>query len=164
MIFYQIWRFVAPGLYRHERRVIIPFTVISTVFFISGTAFGYFIVFPPAFKFLVGYNNEFLTSLPAVSEYFSLALRLLIAFGIIFEMPVMMVFLAKAGLVSVAFLNRYRKYAILINFIIAAVLTPTPDIVNQMMMGIPLLVLYEVSVLAVYLFGRKPFSGFDQKA
>lgn len=164
MIFYQIWRFVAPGLYRHERRVIIPFTVLSTVFFISGTAFGYFIVFPPAFKFLVGYNNEFLTSLPAVSEYFSLALRLLIAFGIIFEMPVMMVFLAKAGLVSVAFLNRYRKYAILLNFIIAAVLTPTPDIVNQMMMGIPLLVLYEVSVLAVYLFGRKPFSGFDQKA
>ena len=164
MIFYQIWRFIAPGLYRHERRVILPFTVISTIFFISGTAFGYFIVFPPAFKFLVGYNNEFLTSLPAVSEYFSLALRLLIAFGIIFEMPVMMVFLAKAGLVSVSFLNRYRKYAILLNFIIAAVLTPTPDIVNQMMMGIPLLVLYEVSVLAVYLFGRKPFAGFDEKA
>lgn len=163
MIFYQIWRFVAPGLYRHERRVIIPFTVISTVFFVSGTAFGYFIVFPPAFKFLVGYNNEFLTSLPSVSEYFSLALRLLIAFGIIFEMPVMMVFLAKAGLVSVSFLNKYRKYAILVNFIIAAVLTPTPDIVNQMMMGIPLLVLYELSVLAVWVFGRKPFSGFEEK-
>jgi sec-independent protein translocase protein TatC len=164
MIFYQIWRFIAPGLYRHERRVILPFTLISTIFFISGTAFGYFIVFPPAFKFLVGYNNEFLTSLPAVSEYFSLALRLLIAFGIIFEMPVLMVFLAKAGMVSVSFLNRYRKYAILLNFIIAAVLTPTPDIVNQMMMGIPLLVLYEVSVLAVYLFGRRPFSGFEDKA
>jgi sec-independent protein translocase protein TatC len=163
MIFYQIWRFIAPGLYRHERRVILPFTLISTIFFISGTAFGYFIVFPPAFKFLVGYNNQFLTSLPAVSEYFSLALRLLMAFGIIFEMPVMMVFLAKAGLVSVSFLNRHRKYAILLNFIIAAVLTPTPDIVNQMMMGIPLLVLYEVSVLAVYLFGRRPFSGFEEK-
>ena len=163
MIFYQIWRFIAPGLYRHERRVIIPFTVISTVFFVSGTAFGYFIVFPPAFKFLVGYNNEFLTSMPAVSEYFSLALRLLIAFGIIFEMPVMMVFLAKAGMVSVSFLNRYRKYAILLNFVIAAVLTPTPDIVNQMMMGIPLLVLYEVSVLAVWLFGRNKFSGFEEK-
>ncbi len=163
MIFYQIWRFIAPGLYRHERRVAIPFTVISTICFISGTAFGYFIVFPPAFKFLVGYNNEFLTSLPAVSEYFSLALRLLIAFGVIFQMPVMMVFLAKAGLVSVAFLNKHRKYAILINFIIAAVLTPTPDIVNQMMMGIPLLVLYEVSVLAVWFFGRTPFSGFVQR-
>jgi sec-independent protein translocase protein TatC len=144
--------------------VIIPFTVISTLFFISGTAFGYFIVFPPAFKFLVGYNNEFLTSMPAVSEYFSLAIRLLIAFGLIFEMPVLMVFLAKAGLVSVAFLNRYRKYAILINFIIAAILTPTPDIVNQMMMGVPLLVLYEVSVLSVWVFGRKTFAGFEQKA
>ena len=163
MIFYQIWRFVAPGLYLHERRVIIPFTVISTVCFVSGTAFGYFIVFPPAFKFLVGYNNEFLTSLPAVSEYFSLALRLLIAFGVIFEMPVFMVFLAKAGLVSVSFLNKHRKYAILINFIIAAILTPTPDIVNQMMMGIPLLVLYEVSVLAVWFLGRKQFTGFVKR-
>ena len=163
VIFYQIWRFVAPGLYRHERRVIVPFTLISTIFFVSGAAFGYFLVFPPAFKFLVGYNNDFLTSLPAVSEYFSLALRLLIAFGLIFEMPVMMVFLAKAGLVSVSFLNRNRKYAILINFIIAAILTPTPDIVNQMMMGGPLLVLYEVSVLAVWFFGRKPFTGFVQR-
>jgi sec-independent protein translocase protein TatC len=143
--------------------VVVPFTLISTIFFISGAAFGYFLVFPPAFKFLVGYNNDFLTSLPAVSEYFSLALRLLIAFGVIFEMPVMMVFLAKAGLVSVAFLNRNRKYAILINFIIAAILTPTPDIVNQMMMGIPLLVLYEVSVLAVWFFGRKSFTGFIQR-
>lgn len=164
MIFYQIWRFVAPGLYRHERRIIMPFTIISTIFFVSGTAFGYFLVFPPAFKFLVGYNNEFLTSLPSVSEYFSLALRLLIAFGVIFEMPVLMVFLAKAGLVSVSFLNKHRKYAILLNFIVAAVLTPTPDIVNQMMMGIPLLVLYEVSVLAVWFFGSKPFTGFTGKA
>lgn len=133
------------------------------MFFVSGTAFGYFIVFPPAFKFLVGYNNEFLTSLPAVSEYFSLATRLLLAFGLIFEMPVLMVFLARIGLVSVSFLNRNRKYAILVNFIIAAVLTPTPDIVNQMMMGVPLLVLYEVSVLAVWFFGRRPFSGFEKK-
>ena len=101
--------------------------------------------------------------MPAVSEYFSLATRLLIAFGVIFEMPVMMVFLAKAGIVSVALLNKYRKYAILVNFIIAAILTPTPDVVNQMMMGIPLLVLYEVSVLSVWFFGRTKFSGFDRK-
>ena len=80
-----------------------------------------------------------------------------------FEMPVLMVFLAKAGLVSVAFLNRHRKYAILLNFVIAAILTPTPDIVNQMMMGIPLLVLYEVSVLAVWFFGRRPFTGFVKR-
>ena len=93
--------------------------------------------------------------MPSVSEYFSLALRLLLAFGAIFEMPVLMVFLARIGVVSVAFLNRHRKYAILINFIIAAILTPTPDVVNQLLMAIPLVVLYEISVLAVWLFGGK---------
>jgi len=128
---------------------------------VGGAAFGYFVVFPPAFRFLVGYNNDFLTSLPAISEYFSLATRLLLAFGVIFEMPIFMVFLSKMGVVNVAFLNRNRKYAILINFIIAAILTPTPDIVNQMMMGVPLMMLYEISVVAVWLFGRKGFTGFD---
>jgi sec-independent protein translocase protein TatC len=160
VIFSQIWRFVAPGLYSHEKRVVVPFSVLSSFCFLGGAAFGYFVVFPPAFRFLVGYNNEFLTSLPAVSEYFSLATRLLLAFGVIFEMPIFMVFLAKVGLVDVAFLQRNRKYAILINFIIAAILTPTPDVVNQMMMGIPLIVLYEISVLAVWAFGKKGFSGF----
>jgi sec-independent protein translocase protein TatC len=96
-----------------------------------------------------------------VGEYFSLATRLLLAFGAIFEMPILMVFLAKIGLVNVSFLNRNRKYAILINFIIAAILTPTPDVVNQMMMGIPLMILYEISVLAVWLFGRKGFREFQ---
>lgn len=119
-------------------------------------------VFPPAFRFLVGYSNEFLTSLPSVSEYFSLALRLLLAFGVIFEMPILMVFLAKVGMVDTGFLNRNRKYAILINFIIAAILTPTPDVVNQLMMAIPLVVLYEVSVLCVWLFGKKKFSDFKE--
>ena len=164
VIFSQIWRFVAPGLYSHEKRVIVPFSVLSSLCFIGGAAFGYFSVFPPAFRFLVGYNNEFLTSLPAVSEYFSLATRLLFAFGVVFEMPIFMVFLAKIGLVDVSFLNRNRKYAILINFIIAAILTPTPDVVNQMMMGIPLIVLYEISVLAVWAFGKKGFPGFKDSS
>ncbi len=145
--------------------MLLPFTFLSTVCFLGGAAFGYFVVFPPAFRFLVGYSNEFLTSMPAVSEYFSLALRLLIAFGVIFEMPILMVFLAKMGVVNVAFLNKNRKYAILINFVIAAILTPTPDVVNQMMMGIPLLILYEISVVSVYFFGKKSFAGFleDEK-
>jgi sec-independent protein translocase protein TatC len=160
VIFSQIWRFVAPGLFKHEKKVLIPFTLLSTFCFLGGAAFGYLIVFPPAFRFLVGYNNAFLTSLPNVSEYFSLALRLLIAFGVIFEMPVFMVFLAKVGLVSVAFLNRNRKYSILINFIVAAILTPTPDVVNQMLMAVPLMILYEISVVAVWAFGRKGFSDF----
>ncbi len=149
-------------MYKHEKRVIIPFSFLSTVCFIGGAAFGYFVVFPPAFKFLVGYSNDFLTSMPSVSEYFSLALRLLIAFGVIFEMPVLMVFLSKAGIVTVPFLQKNRKYAILINFVVAAILTPTPDIVNQLMMAIPLVVLYEISVVAVYFFGKKTFAGFKE--
>jgi len=103
-------------------------------------------------------------SLPAVSEYFSLALRLLIAFGVIFEMPVLMVFLAKIGIVNLAMLNRHRKYAILINFIVAAILTPTPDVVNQLMMAVPLMVLYEISIVAVWLFGRKGLAAFQPGA
>ncbi len=154
---------MAPGLYKHEKRVIVPFTFLSTICFLGGAAFGYFVVFPPAFKFLVGYSNEYLASMPAVSEYFSLALRLLIAFGVIFEMPILMVFLAKMGVVTVSFLNKNRKYAILINFIIAAILTPTPDVVNQLMMGIPLLILYEISVVSVYFFGKKTFLGFTEE-
>jgi len=155
VIFWQIWKFVAPGLYKHEKRTLLPFSFLSSVCFLGGVAFGYFVVFPPAFRFLLGYSNDFLTPMPAVSEYFSLSLRLLIAFGVIFELPILMVFLAKIGVVDVPFLNKNRKYAILINFIIAAILTPTPDIVNQMLMGVPLLVLYEISVVAVWIFGRK---------
>jgi len=155
VIFWQIWKFVAPGLYKHEKKALLPFSVLSSLCFLGGAAFGYFVVFPPAFRFLLGYSADFLSPMPAVNEYFSLSLRLLIAFGAIFELPILMVFLAKIGIVDVSFLNRNRKYAILINFIIAAILTPTPDIVNQLLMGVPLLVLYEISVLAVWVFGRK---------
>ncbi|MGL1931230.1 MAG: twin-arginine translocase subunit TatC [Desulfotalea sp.] len=161
VIFSQFWRFIAPGLFKHERKIVIPFTILSTICFVGGAAFGYLVVFPPAFSFLVGYNNEFLTSLPGVSEYFTLATRLLLAFGFIFEMPIMMVFLAKAGLIDVKFLNKHRKYAILLDFVVAAILTPTPDVVNQLMMAVPLMVLYEISVVMVWLFGRKNFKGFS---
>lgn len=161
VIFYQIWRFVAPGLYLHEKKVILPFTLFSTVFFLGGAAFGYFVVFPPAFKFLLGYSTEFLDPMPAVKEYFSLCLRLLIAFGVIFELPIFMVLLAKMGIVNVSFLNRHRKYAILLSFVIAAILTPTPDVVNQLLMAVPLMVLYELSIGLIWLFARKTLKGFE---
>jgi sec-independent protein translocase protein TatC len=164
VIFWQVWKFVAPGLYKHEKRLLLPFSFLSSLCFLCGAAFGYYVVFPPAFRFLLGYSADFLSPMPAVTEYFSLSLRLLLAFGVIFELPILMVFLAKIGVVDVAFLNKNRKYAILINFIIAAVLTPTPDIVNQMLMGIPLLVLYEVSVVAVWLFGRKKLTYRGQES
>jgi len=155
MIFYQIWRFIAPGLYRHEQRVLLPFVLVSTLFFLAGAAFGYFVVFPPAFGFLLGYRSEVLEPLPAVSEYFSLALRLLLAFGGIFELPVIMVCLAKLGLVTGEMLRRHRRYAVLGAFVVAAILTPTPDVVNQTLMAGPLIVLYEVSIIAIRFFGRR---------
>jgi len=163
VIFYQIWRFVAPGLYGHEKRIALPFSIISTICFLSGAAFGYLIVFPPAFRFLVGYSNEVLEVMPAVDEYFSLAVRLFIAFGVVFELPVFMVFLAKMGMVNPAFLRKNRRYAILICFVIAAIVTPTPDVVNQLLMAVPLLVLYELSIIAVVVFGKKSFLGFNDE-
>lgn len=155
VIFAQIWRFVAPGLYHHEKRAILPFILLSTVCFLGGGVFGYALVFPPAFRFLVGYSNEYLSAMPSVTEYFSLSLRLLIAFGLIFELPVLMVFLARIGVLDAPFLCRNRKYAVLISFVIAAILTPTPDVVNQVLMGGPLVVLYEIGILAVRVFGRR---------
>ena len=163
VIFLQIWRFVAPGLYRHEKRVLLPFSLLSTICFLGGAAFGYFVVFPPAFRFLIGYSTDYLAPMPAVKQYFSLCLRLLIAFGVIFELPIFMVLLAKIGLVNTAFLNKHRKYAILLAFVIAAMVTPTPDVVNQLLMAVPIIVLYEVSIGAIWLFGRKTLAGFTPK-
>nr|WP_233249306.1 twin-arginine translocase subunit TatC [Desulfobulbus oligotrophicus] len=163
VIFLQIWRFVSPGLYRHEKKVIVPFALISTLCFLGGAAFGYLVVFPAAFKFLLGYSSEFLEPMPAVEEYFSLALRLFIAFGLMFELPVFMVFLSKIGVVNRSFLSKNRKYAVLIAFIVAAVLTPTPDVVNQLLMAGPLILLYEVSIVAVGIFGRTTLAGFPAK-
>jgi len=154
VIFAQIWRFVAPGLYHHEKKALFPFVLLSFFCFLGGAFFGYELVFPPAFRFLIGYSNEYLSAMPAVNEYFSLSIRLLIAFGLVFELPIFMVFLARLGVVDSSFLRRNRKYAILISFIIAAVLTPTPDVVNQVLMAGPLVILYEVGIIAVRLFGR----------
>lgn len=102
--------------------------------------------------------------MPSVDEYFSLALRLFLAFGLVFELPVFMVFLAKIGVVNTVFLRKHRKYALLIAFVVAAILTPTPDVVNQLLMAGPLVVLYEVSIVAVALLGRKPLAAFDPKS
>ena len=140
--------------------MLLPFVLVSSCCFIGGALFGYFFVFPPAFRFLIGYGNEFLEAMPAVEEYFPLALRLFLAFGAIFELPVFMVFLAKIGVVNRGFLTRNRKYAVLVAFVVAAILTPTPDVVNQLLMAGPIIVLYECSILAVAFFARRPFKGY----
>ncbi|MFP5222932.1 MAG: twin-arginine translocase subunit TatC [Acidobacteriota bacterium] len=155
VIFYQIWSFVAPGLYEEERKLAIPVAIFTALCFICGAGFGYYVVFPFGFTFLANYASDIVTLNPKLSEYYSLALGLLFAFGIIFEMPVFIFFLARFGVVDHVWLREKRRWAIVIFFVVAAVLTPTPDAVNQILMAAPMVVLYEISIWVAYFFGKK---------
>ena len=154
IIFYQFWVFVAPGLYHKEKRLMVPIVFLSTLFFVGGSFFGYFIVFPYGFKFFLGFASETIRPLPSMREYLSFASKLLLAFGVVFELPLVITFLAKLGIVSVSFLKKNRKYALLLFFVGAAILTP-PDVVTQVMMALPLMVLYEISIIGARIFGKK---------
>lgn len=154
IIFYQFWVFVAPGLYHKEKRLMVPIVFLSTLFFVGGSFFGYFIVFPYGFKFFLGFASETIRPLPSMREYLSFASKLLLAFGVVFELPLVITFLAKLGMVSVSFLKKNRKYALLLFFVGAAILTP-PDVVTQVMMALPLMVLYEISIIGARIFGKK---------
>jgi sec-independent protein translocase protein TatC len=154
VIFYQFWVFVAPGLYEKEKRHMIPIVFLSTFFFVGGSFFGYFIVFPYGFKFFLGFASEIIRPLPSMREYLSFASKLLLAFGLVFELPLIITFLAKLGMVSVSFLKKNRKYALLLFFVGAAILTP-PDVVTQVMMALPLILLYEISIIGARIFGKK---------
>ncbi len=154
VILYQFWMFVAPGLYREERKIMLPIVIVSSFFFLAGALFGYFIVFPYGFKFLLGFATQNIRALPSMKEYLGFAAKLLIAFGLVFEMPLVITFLARLGLVSVDFLKKNRKYALLLFFVIAAILTP-PDVVTQVMMAFPLMILYEISIIGARIFQRR---------
>ena len=150
----QLYMFVAPGLYKNERRVMIPIVVLSTFFFIGGALFGYFIVFPWGFQFFLSFASDSIKALPSMKEYLSFATKLLLAFGLVFELPIVITFLARLGLVTVPFLRENRKYAVLLFFVGAAMITP-PDVVTQIMMAFPLMLLYEISIWGAILFGQK---------
>jgi len=154
ILLYQFWMFVAPGLYRKERRILIPIVFLSSLFFIGGSLFGYFIVFPFGFKFFLGFSSDTIQALPSMKEYLGFASKLLLAFGLVFELPLVLTFLARLGVVSVDFLKKNRKYALLLFFVGAAILTP-PDVVTQVMMAFPLMLLYEISILGARVFGKK---------
>ena len=154
VIIYQFWMFVAPGLYDREKRLLLPIVFLSTIFFVGGALFGYFIVFPYGFEFFLGFATETIRPMPSMKEYLSFSAKLLLAFGVVFELPLVITFLARLGIVSVPFLKKNRKYAILVFFIGAAILTP-PDVVTQIMMALPLMLLYEISIIGARIFGRK---------
>jgi sec-independent protein translocase protein TatC len=154
ILLYQFWMFVAPGLYQKERRLMVPIVILSSFFFVGGALFGYFVVFPWGFKFFIGFASDTIRPLPSMKEYFGFSAKLLLAFGLVFELPLVITFMAKLGIVSIDFLKKNRKYALLLFFAGAAILTP-PDVITQVLMAMPLMVLYEISIIGAKIFGKK---------
>ncbi|MBN1838699.1 MAG: twin-arginine translocase subunit TatC [Campylobacterales bacterium] len=146
VIFWQFWLFVAPGLYDNEKRLVIPFVSAATLMFLMGAAFCYYIVVPLAFAFLIGFGSALFTALPSIGEYVGFFTKILVGFGLSFEMPVIIFFFAKLGLVDDKGLKEFFRYAIIIIFILAAMLTP-PDVLSQFLMAAPLIILYGISIL-----------------
>jgi len=152
-VLYQVWAFVAPGLYNHEKRLILPLVVSSTVLFFAGVAFSYFFVFGKVFAFIQGFAPKSITAAPDIEAYLGFALTMFVAFGAAFEVPVVVVVLARMGIVSIDKLKEFRGYFVVLAFIIAAIITP-PDIVSQLSLAIPMCVLYEVGIVAARFFIR----------
>jgi sec-independent protein translocase protein TatC len=156
VILYEIWMFVAPALYANEKRYILPFMFSAMIAFTGGVLFCYFLVLPPAAEFLLkGYTTSTIKAMPTMKEALSLTLMLLFAFGVTFQLPFVMLILGKLGIITHRTLTKYRKFAIVIIAVAAAVITPTPDAVTMLLLAVPLWVLYEISVLLVWLFGKK---------
>jgi sec-independent protein translocase protein TatC len=152
VIFWQLWRFIAPGLYPSERSAIVPFVLVSTLLFVGGAVFSYIAVFPLMFSFFTGFDSEFVHS--AWTEVFALTTRLFLAFGVAFELPVLVFFLSIAGIVDAPTLLRGTPYAVLAVFVTAAILTP-PDWVSQIFLAVPMVLLYLLGVGVAYLFGGR---------
>ena len=155
VILYQLWCFIAPGLYEQERRAILPVVFFSSFFFIGGALFGYFCVFPYGFQFFASFATDYITPMITTREFLTFTTRMLIGFGVVFELPIFAYFLGRLGLLTADRMRRMRKGAIVAIFIIAAAITPSPDIFSQLMMAGPLLILYEASVWIVHFCGKK---------
>jgi len=153
-ILYQLWLFIAPGLYSHEKRMAAPFVIFCTTFFALGAAFSHFVAFPWTWKFFLGWQTEYMEFRPSIGEAFGLYVKMLLGFGLIFQMPTIVYFLARLGLVSAGFLLRHTKYAVLIIFIIAAVISPGTDVVSQCLMAGPMLALYGLSIVVAWAFAK----------
>ena len=154
VVFYQLWMFISPGLYKQEKKVVIPLVTISSLLFLIGAAFCYFVVLPLALKFLIGFSGDILNPIITVGSYISFTGLLLIAFGFAFELPIVAYFLGRVGLISSSFLAKGRRYAIVAILILGAVITP-PDIFTQVLLAIPIYLLYEISIILVKHTGKK---------
>jgi sec-independent protein translocase protein TatC len=154
-VLWQLWLFIAPGLYRREKRLALPFVITSSALFVAGAAFNHYVVFRIAFEFLGGFGTAYMEFMPRIQPVFSLYARMLLAFGLVFQMPVLVFTLTRLGLVNARMLVRNIKYAVLVIFVIAAVITPTSDVVTQSLMAAPMLVLYAISIGIAWMFGKR---------
>ena len=154
VILYQVWLFISPGLYRHEKRYVLPFMLSTVGLFLSGGYFGYKMVYPAALDFLIGYGKQF-TPMITIGEYTDLFLTIILGLGIVFEMPILVFFLALMGIVTAGWMWRNIRYSILVIFILAAILTPTTDILNMCLFSAPMIALYIVSIAVAYLVHPK---------
>jgi len=154
IIFYQLWKFIAPGLYAQEKKYVVSFVVMSTLLFFSGGAFAYYVVFPFGFKFFLGYAEGYVTASLSIQWYLNFVVRLIMAFGLVFEMPVFVLFLSKMGILTAHMMRKYRRYSYFGVFVFSAIITP-PDVFTQIMMSGPMILLYEISVHVAKIFGRK---------
>jgi len=155
VVFWQVWSFVAPGLYPREKRLALPFVLVSTLLFLGGATFGYLVVFPIMFTFFSSFQNQYVEAAWTMREVFSFTVQMFLAFGVAFELPVVVFFLAIVGIVSARQLLGWFKYAVLGAFVLSAVLTPTPDAVTQTLLAGPLILLYLLGVAAAWIFARK---------
>jgi sec-independent protein translocase protein TatC len=153
-ILWQLWLFISPGLYRKERKFAAPFIIFSSLFFVAGGYFGYRTILPMAAKFFVEMGEGF-QQVITVDDYFSFASKLILGMGIVFETPILILFLSLLGIVTPAFLIQKFKYAVVLSFIIAAIITPTPDMVTQSALALPMILLYVLGIGIAYVFGRK---------
>ncbi len=156
VIFYQLWKFISPGLLHKEKRYVVPFILLATSLFLIGAAFCFFIVLPFAMGFLLTYKvGDFLSPMLSVGNYVDFCLKFILAFGAVFELPIVIIFFTRMGIVTPKTLAKSRKYAILLAFVVAAILTPTPDAFNQTLMAVPMIVLYEVGIILSRIFKRR---------
>ena len=151
VVLYQVWAFVAPGLYSHEKKLVLPLVVSSTILFFLGVAFCYFFVFGKVFTFIQSFAPKSITAAPDIEAYLSFVLSMFLAFGMAFEVPIAVVVLARMGIVSVQKLREFRGYFIVLAFVVAAVVTP-PDVVSQLSLAVPMCLLYEVGIWAAQIF------------
>ena len=153
VVLYQVWAFVAPGLYSHEKRLVLPLVVSSTFLFIAGVAFCYFLVIPGMSKFIQAFAPTSITAAPDIEQYFGFVLTLFFVFGIAFEVPIAVIVLARMGVVTIEQLRKARGYFVVGSFIVAAVVTP-PDVISQLALAIPMCILYELGIIAAQFFSK----------